>query len=82
MVSELQKDLESKRPGQWTQADLDALKGKWNRQIHFTHFRGAGRKLKSVTPPTHEWVEVSPGRFVRRKIDHGKEEKKLHSKGN
>jgi hypothetical protein len=35
----LAEDLQAKRPGEWTQADIDGLKQKYNR-IHFTHFSG------------------------------------------
>lgn len=63
----LDKDLTAKRPGEWTQDDIDSLKRKYNR-THFSHFRGADRKLKSKKPPTHEWVEVSPGRWTRKRI--------------
>lgn len=35
----LTDDLNAKRPGEWTQGDIDSLKSKYKR-IHFTHFSG------------------------------------------
>ena len=64
----LDKDLTAKRPGEWTQDDIDSLKRKYNR-IHFTHFKSAGRRLKRTKPPTHKWVMIGPGKYKRVKIE-------------
>ena len=62
----LQEDMDSKR--NWTQSEIDALKSKY-RRTHFTHFKPAGKKLKSTKESNYVWIEVSPGRWkgIRRK---------------
>lgn len=35
----LTEDLQAKRPGEWTQDNIDGLKRKYSR-IHFDHFHG------------------------------------------
>lgn len=61
----LQDDLNSKVS--WEQHEIDALKGKYSR-IHQTHF-GVNRSLDlpAVKDNGWEWVQVRPGRWVRRK---------------
>lgn len=57
----LQQDLESKRPGEWTQADIDALKAKYSR-IHFSHFPVPfGRRKMYDFSKDPAYIQVRPG---------------------
>jgi hypothetical protein len=44
------------------------------KKFHKSHFQVSKTlKLKSKNPPRNEWVQIAPGRFVLRKVNHGKE---------
>lgn len=65
----LQQDLEAKRPGEWTQADIDSLKAR-HRRIHFSHFSVLTKRRKMYDfSKDPSYIQVRPGVW-RKKVNH------------
>ena len=50
-------DMQSKRPGEWTQDDIHSLQSKY-RRTHFDHFNGVQlkpQKKKKIKGVLHVW---------------------------
>lgn len=53
----LTDDLQAKRPGEWTQSDINALQSKY-RRTHFDHFQGLKlnpQRRKKIKGMWHVW---------------------------
>jgi hypothetical protein len=47
------------------------------KKFHKTHFQATQTlKLRTTRPSKYEWVEIAPGRFIRKAKDDGKEKRK------
>lgn len=65
----LTEDLQAKRPGEWSQADIDALKAK-HRRTHFSHFPASIRRGKMYDfSKDPDYIQVKPGVW-RKKVNH------------